>query len=90
MSSMYEFLTKGTCSTRICFDIEDGKLHSVKFDNGCNGNLKALGVLVEGMKPADILKKLKGLRCENRETSCADQLARAIEQNCPASLLNEE
>jgi len=85
---MYEFETNGTCSTRICFDIENGKLHSVKFDNGCNGNLKALGILVEGMDAADIYKKLKGLRCENKETSCADQLARAIEQNCPTSLYN--
>jgi len=86
MSSTYEFITSGTCSTKICFDIEDGKLHSVKFDDGCNGNLKALGLLVEGMDAADIYKKLKGLRCDNKKTSCADQLTKAIEQYCPSSL----
>ena len=84
---MYEFETNGTCATRICFDIEDGKLHSVKFENGCNGNLKAIGVLVEGQNAAEILKKLKGVRCENKGTSCADQLAKAIERYCPSSLL---
>jgi len=83
---MYEFETNGTCSTRICFDIENGKLHSVKFDNGCNGNLKALGILVEGMDAADIYKKLKGVKCDHKETSCGDQLARAIEKYCPVSL----
>jgi len=86
MSSTYEFITKGTCSTKISFDIEDGKLHSVKFDDGCDGNLKALGVLVEGMDAAEIYKKLNGLRCDDKETSCADQLAKAIEQYCPSSL----
>jgi len=83
---MYEFETNGTCSTRICFDIENGKLHSVKFDNGCNGNLKALGILVEGMDASEIYKKLKGVKCDNKETSCGDQLARAIEKYCPTSL----
>ena len=83
---MYEYETKGTCSTKICFDIEDGKLHSVKFEDGCDGNLKAIGTLVEGMDAAEIYKKLKGLRCGDRETSCGDQLARAIEQCCPSSL----
>jgi uncharacterized protein (TIGR03905 family) len=76
---MYEYKTKGTCSTKIHFDIQDGKLHSVSFDNGCNGNLKAVGVLVEGMDAALAVKKLKGLTCEKKGTSCADQLARAIE-----------
>ena len=83
---MYEFETSGTCSTKICFGIEDGKLHSVKFEDGCDGNLKALGVLVEGMDAVEIHKKLNGLRCGNKETSCADQLAKAIEQHCPSLL----
>jgi len=81
---MYEFITNGTCSTRINFCIEDGKLHSVKFENGCDGNLKALGALVEGMDVSEVVKRLKGIRCGDRGTSCADQLARAIERNCPA------
>jgi uncharacterized protein (TIGR03905 family) len=76
----YEFETTGTCSTKIHFEITDGKLHSVKFDNGCNGNLKAIGALTEGMDAQEAVKRLKGLRCDNRGTSCADQFAIAIEK----------
>jgi uncharacterized protein (TIGR03905 family) len=83
---MYEYETSGTCSTKISFDVEDGKLHSVKFEDGCDGNLKALGLLVEGMDAGEIYNKLNGLRCDDRETSCADQLAKAIQQYCPSSL----
>jgi uncharacterized protein (TIGR03905 family) len=78
---MYEYYTKGTCSKKICFDIENGKLHSVHFEDGCDGNLKALGILAEGMDAREIAQKLKGLCCGNRGTSCGDQLARAIEAN---------
>jgi len=78
---MYEYKTNGTCSTKIHFDIEDGKIHSVNFENGCNGNLKAIGALVEGMDAAQAVKKLKGICCEKRGTSCADQLARALEKH---------
>ncbi|MDR1837721.1 MAG: TIGR03905 family TSCPD domain-containing protein [Treponema sp.] len=78
---MYEYKTNGTCSTKINFNIEDGKLRSVIFEDGCNGNLKALAVLLEGMDAAEAVKKLKGLCCDNRGTSCADQLARAVEQH---------
>ncbi|MCL2185053.1 MAG: TIGR03905 family TSCPD domain-containing protein [Treponema sp.] len=77
---MYEYLTHGTCSSRICFNIEDGKLSSVKFDGGCNGNLKAIGKLVEGMDVQEVIKRLKGLTCQGRGTSCADQLVKAIEK----------
>ena len=77
---MYKFETNGTCATKINFDIKDGKLQSVSFEDGCDGNLKALGVLVEGMDAAETAGKLKGLTCEDRGTSCADQLARAIER----------
>jgi len=76
----HEYKTRGTCSTKINFCIEDGKLHSIKFEDGCDGNLKALSTLLEGMDASFAVEKLKGIRCENRGTSCADQLARAIEQ----------
>ncbi|MCL1958909.1 MAG: TIGR03905 family TSCPD domain-containing protein [Spirochaetes bacterium] len=78
---MYEYYTKGTCSKKIRFEIENGKLHSVSFEDGCNGNLKALGILVEGMDARETAQKLKGLCCGKRGTSCGDQLARAIEAN---------
>jgi uncharacterized protein (TIGR03905 family) len=77
---MYEYKTKGTCSTKINFNIDDGKLYSVRFERGCNGNLKALSALLEGMDVSFAVKRLKGIQCENRGTSCADQLVRAIEQ----------
>jgi uncharacterized protein (TIGR03905 family) len=77
---MYEYITSGTCSKKIHFDIKDGKVYSVSFEKGCDGNLKALGILTEGMDASDVVKKLKGLQCDERGTSCADQLAEAIEQ----------
>jgi len=78
--NMYEYETEGTCSTKINFGIEDGKLNSIKFEGGCNGNLKAISALLEGMDASFAVEKLKGIRCGYRDTSCADQLARAIEQ----------
>ena len=76
---MYEYKTSKTCSTKINFDITDGKLRSVNFEDGCEGNLKAISVLLEGMDAGEAVKKLKGLSCGRRGTSCADQLAKAIE-----------
>ena len=78
MSHMIEYKTQGTCSTKIHFDLLDGKVHSVSFEDGCNGNLKALGILVEGMDAGELVGKLKGLCCGRKKTSCADQLAIAI------------
>jgi uncharacterized protein (TIGR03905 family) len=76
---MYEYKTRGTCSTLIRFDIRDHRVHDVSFENGCNGNLKAVSALVEGMDTAELIKRLKGIQCRERGTSCADQLARAVE-----------
>jgi uncharacterized protein (TIGR03905 family) len=74
---MIEYVPQGTCSSKIYFDIRDGKVYSVSFENGCQGNLKALSVLVEGMDVSELIKKLRGIDCGGRGTSCADQLARA-------------
>ena len=76
----YEYTTKGTCSRQILFDIEDGKLKNVQYIGGCNGNLKAISKLVEGMEATKLISILKGNTCGPRDTSCADQLARAVEQ----------
>ena len=76
---MYEYKTNGTCSTKIHFDIKEGKVTSVSFENGCNGNLKALSILVDGMEASEVIKKLKGLKCGNKDTSCGDQLTKALE-----------
>ena len=75
---MYEFKTKGTCSSRILFDIEDGKVKNLQFIGGCNGNLKGISALVEGMPVAEVIAKIEGIRCGMKSTSCPDQLAQAL------------
>ena len=75
---MFDYKTKGTCSTGIQFELRGGRVYSVSFRGGCDGNLKALGVLVEGMDAQELIGKLKGLRCGKKNTSCADQLAAAV------------
>ncbi|SCX91779.1 TIGR03905 family TSCPD domain-containing protein [Butyrivibrio sp. INlla14] len=74
------YKTKGTCSTQIDIDVEDGIIKSVAFTGGCNGNLQGVSRLVEGMKCEDAISKLRGIRCGMKPTSCPDQLSYAIEQ----------
>lgn len=74
----YTYTPKFVCSQEIIFGIEDGKLHNVRFTSGCDGNLKAIGKLVEGQDAAHVAEILKGNDCHGRGTSCADQFARAI------------
>ena len=78
---MIEYKTKGTCSTKINFEIDDGKVHNIKFTDGCNGNLKAISILAEGMEANELIAKLKGVTCGKKNTSCGDQLAQAVSQN---------
>ena len=77
---MYEYKTKGTCSSRILFDIEDGKVRNVQFIGGCNGNLKGIGALEEGMDVDEVISRTQGITCGMKPTSCPDQLAQALEQ----------
>lgn len=74
------YKTSGTCSKQIYFSVDNGIVHNVKFEGGCNGNLQGIGRLVEGMKVEDVLNRLKGISCNGRPTSCPDQLAQALEQ----------
>lgn len=76
---MFNYDTKGVCAKNIEFEIEGDIVKSVKFNGGCNGNLKGIASLVEGLKVEDVIKKLKGLTCGNKDTSCPDQLAKALE-----------
>ena len=76
----YEYKTSGTCSQKIFFDIEDGKVKNVQFLGGCNGNLKGIGALVEGMNVDDVISRLEGMRCGMKSTSCPDQLAKALKE----------
>ncbi len=78
----FTYKTTGTCAKEIYFEKDaDGKVHNVKFTGGCDGNLKAVSKLVEGMNAADISKILKGNKCGRKDTSCADQLATALMKN---------
>ena len=76
----YTHKNKGTCSSKVQFDIESGKVHNVTFTNGCDGNLQAIAVLIEGMDAVEAVRRLKGLRCGLKSTSCPDQLSQAIEE----------
>ena len=76
----YEYKTKGTCSQKIFFDIEDGKLINVKFLGGCNGNLQGISALVEGMDAEEIIRRVEGIHCGMKPTSCPDQLAKALKE----------
>ena len=75
-----QYKTSGTCSQMIDFEVEDDIIKSVAFTGGCNGNLKGISALVSGMKVDDAIAKLKGIKCGFKNTSCPDQLARALEQ----------
>ena len=74
------FSPRGICAMKIDFDVEDGKLHNVRFTGGCNGNLKAIGLLVEGKDAKEVADILRGNDCNMKGTSCADQFAKAIDQ----------
>ena len=76
----YTYKTKGTCSSQIDFDINDGIVTNVRFLGGCNGNLKAVSRLVEGKTADEIASILGGINCNGRGTSCGDQLARAVRE----------
>ena len=81
----YSYKTKGTCSMKIDFDVEEGKVYNVKFTGGCHGNLQGISKLVEGMPAEEIIKRCSGIRCGFKQTSCPDQLACAL-----AEALNKE
>ena len=75
------YQTSGTCSQQIDLDIDDdGRVRNVHFLGGCNGNLQGVSRLVEGMKVEEVKKRLGGIRCGYKSTSCPDQLVRALEQ----------
>ena len=75
---VFNYKTKGTCSREIVFEIENNKIQNVAFIGGCNGNLKGIGALVEGMDIDDVISRVEGIRCGSKTTSCPDQLAQAL------------
>lgn len=77
---MYNYKTKGTCSTEINFDVEGDIIKEVTFVRGCEGNLTGISALVKGMKVKDAIEKLEGIDCRGKGTSCPDQLAKALKE----------
>lgn len=74
----HTYRTKGTCSTQIEFDLNGDIVSNVEFTGGCNGNLQGICALVKGMPVDEVIRKLEGIRCGSRPTSCPDQLCRAL------------
>ena len=72
------FTPKGVCARNMNFDIENGVIRNLKVMGGCNGNLKGIASLVEGMKIEDVVSRLEGIDCSGKGTSCPDQLAKAV------------
>ncbi len=76
----YNYRTKGICAVEIHYNVDGGVLKDVSFVGGCDGNHKGIENLVEGMKVEDVIKKLEGIRCGSKMSSCPDQLAQALKQ----------
>ena len=76
----YTYKTKGTCSQMINFEVEDNKVKNVQFFGGCNGNLKGIAALVEGMDIDEVISRVEGVKCGMKSTSCPDQLAQALKE----------
>ena len=77
----YRYNPKGVCSTEMIFEIDENNIvQDLKVINGCNGNLKGISSLVKGMKVEEIIKRLSGIKCGFKDTSCPDQISKALEQ----------
>lgn len=73
-----EYIPKGVCSRKMIINIEDDTIKSVRVEGGCSGNLQGISRLVEGMKVTEAILRMDGIRCGWKDTSCPDQLARAL------------
>lgn len=79
------YAPSGVCSKGIDFELEDGIVKNVRFTGGCSGNTQGVAALVEGMSAEEAVRRLKGIKCGYKPTSCPDQLAKALE----ASLVSQ-
>ena len=76
----YIYRPKGVCSQRMTIELEDGMIRDVQILGGCNGNLQGIAALVRGMKAEEAIERMRGIRCGFKNTSCPDQLAKALEE----------
>ena len=74
------YKTSGTCARSIEVEVEDGVVKTVNFVGGCDGNAQGISVLVEGMGVDDVINRLEGIKCGRKDTSCPDQLAKALKK----------
>ena len=77
---VYTFRPKGVCSQQMKIELEDGIIKNVQVLGGCSGNLQGISALVRGMKAEDAIARMKGIRCGFKNTSCPDQMAKALEE----------
>ena len=75
-----QYKPKGVCSQRMTIELEDGVIRDVQILGGCNGNLQGIAALVRGMKAEEAIERMRGIRCGFKNTSCPDQLAKALEE----------
>ena len=75
----HQYKPRGVCSRRIAFDLTDGVVRNVSFEGGCSGNTQGIARLVEGMPAEEAIRRLAGIRCGFKPTSCPDQLAIALQ-----------
>lgn len=76
----HSYKTRGTCSSQIDIELEDGIVKNVMFHGGCNGNLKGISALVKNKPALEVIDTLKGIKCGFKSTSCPDQLAAALQE----------
>ncbi len=74
------YTPRGVCSRAMQIEVEDGVIQSVRVTGGCSGNLQGLSSLLVGMTPAEAVRRMEGIRCGGKPTSCPDQLAQALKR----------
>ena len=80
MEKIINYTTKGTCARAIQITLEDNVIRKVNFSGGCSGNTQGVAALVVGMTAEEAIRRLSGIKCGPKTTSCPDQLARALSQ----------
>ena len=80
MKEQFTYTTRGVCSRAIEVTVEDGIITDVRFIGGCSGNTQGVSALAIGMSPEEVVRRIKGIKCGPKSTSCPDQLATALEE----------
>lgn len=76
----YQYTPQGTCSRLIDIEMDGDRIADIRFIGGCNGNLQGIAAMARGLKAAEVIERLEGIKCGNKSTSCPDQLAKALRE----------